>query len=112
MIDLSQLISRYSETLSVKSITKAYHDDLGDLIPETETIISISGAIQPITGQMQRNDTAGTYTSLDKVMYTTQELQLKSIVTYKGEEYEIMEKKDYSELGNYYQYVIRGTSYQ
>ncbi len=109
-LDMSAMIDRWGETVSVVSVVPAHWE--GDTkIAETRETISLKANIQPITGKMQRNDAQGTYQATDKVMYALESIEVKSIVTYKEQEYEVMDRKDYSGLGNYYQYVLRGTSY-
>lgn len=112
MMDMSALITRFSETINVISVIPAHYDENGDLVAEVRTSTTIQGHLQPISGKMQRNDTSGTYSEQDKVMYSIEDLNLKSKVTYQGQEFEIMERKDYSVLGNYYIYVLRGVDYQ
>lgn len=105
--EFADFIDEFKVKFSFTKAVDGYWNDEGDYIPGETKTVEMAGIVLPLTENDLKYSEAGTYSTKDKKIYTTQPLELGRVIEYKGDKYTIQSFKDYSDYADVYIYLAR-----
>jgi hypothetical protein len=121
MLKFKRLIDKYSVTFEIvystdksqKEITIHDYDDLGRYIgnkSSTPKPIYEIGTISPVS-QREVYESGGSLTESDRILFSlNHNIPLKSVITYKNQNYHVQSKNDYEQFADFAQYTLKAVS--